>query len=221
MASSSYPPYPSYPSYPSPMRTGSWECSSKDQASLISNLVRVEVLVSEHVVQAFERVDRGDFVPFRDFAYQNCPQKHGSFSISAPHLHGAMLPGKAALDVGCGSGYLAIVMALCTGTTSVGVDVDESAIRIAVECSRTSKHASTCSASFSHITSLDEVEGAYDAIVMGCTFDSILDELLRLLKVGGTICVCVGGSLTKIYEESDDKPTTRVVYTNCGCTPAI
>ncbi|KAF4696964.1 hypothetical protein FOZ60_013315 [Perkinsus olseni] len=84
---------------------------------------------------AFEiSVDRGNYVLERARAYEDSPQYIGhSATISAPHMHAHALEllepfivggAKKILDVGSGSGYLAVCMARLAGATSKVVGID-------------------------------------------------------------------------------------------------
>ena len=75
-------------------------------------------------------IDRGDFIQTQP--YKDCPQKIGfNATISAPHMHcyalewlvGHLNPGSNALDVGSGTGYLTLAMALMVGQDTPGVVV--------------------------------------------------------------------------------------------------
>lgn len=86
---------------------------------------------SESVLNAFKAVDRGDFAPSGNFAYENnvIPLGKGS-SLSEPSLTAAMinllnLTGEEnVLDVGTGSGYTAAVLSKCAKEVHT-IDYDE------------------------------------------------------------------------------------------------
>ncbi|EPB72446.1 putative protein-L-isoaspartate O-methyltransferase [Ancylostoma ceylanicum] len=91
--------------------------------------------------------DRGDFAPRSP--YMDQPQGIGwNATISAPHMHAAALEylknhlteGAYALDVGSGSGYLTVCMALMTGSTGkvVGIEHIPQLVELAKE--NTMKH---------------------------------------------------------------------------------
>jgi len=76
-------------------------------------------------------VDRADYC--KNSPYQDSPQGIGyGVTISAPHMHAHALellkeqlsPGKKALDVGSGSGYLTACLALMVGPSGKVVGID-------------------------------------------------------------------------------------------------
>ncbi|KAG2431259.1 hypothetical protein HYH02_013393 [Chlamydomonas schloesseri] len=91
-------------------------------ARMVAGLKRAGLVKSPEVEEAMLAVDRGLFVPEGQFPYQDAPQPLGcGATISAPHMHavclellaagGQLRPGARVLDVGSGSGYLALVLA--------------------------------------------------------------------------------------------------------------
>ena len=91
---------------------------------MVGALRRNGVLKSPRTEAAMLAIDRGDFVTtqLQGSAYEDRPLPIGSaVTISAPHMHahaldlldevGALAPGKRALDVGSGTGYLTACVA--------------------------------------------------------------------------------------------------------------
>lgn len=75
--------------------------------------------------------DRGNYAKHN--AYTDAPQGIGyGVTISAPHMHAHalellkdhLIAGERALDVGCGSGYLTVCMALMVGETGKAIGID-------------------------------------------------------------------------------------------------
>ena len=100
-------------------------------ARLIERLLNHTIIKSARVAEAMKKVDRGDFVLDKDYAYDDCPLSIGyNATISAPHMHAYCLewledvlkPGAKVLDVGSGSGYLCAVFHELTRGKVVGVE---------------------------------------------------------------------------------------------------
>lgn len=81
-------------------------------------------------------------------------------------------PGDKVLDVGCGSGILAIASLLLGAESAVGVDIDEVAVRTAVENARLNKVANKFTAIVGDLT--EKVEGKYNLVVANIVADAII-----------------------------------------------
>ncbi|KAH7301242.1 hypothetical protein KP509_23G017200 [Ceratopteris richardii] len=111
----------------------SWTCHGQNNADMVDNLQKNNILTSTVAAEAMKQIDRADFVLPDTPAYVDSPQPigHGA-TISAPHMHGYCLsllsdylkPGSAVLDVGSGSGYLTAVFALMVGENGRAVGVE-------------------------------------------------------------------------------------------------
>ncbi|KAI9638322.1 protein-L-isoaspartate O-methyltransferase [Dioszegia hungarica] len=113
-----------------------WKCSGRSNEELIDNLLKEGLIQAPLVAEAMRKVDRRNYVPDVQLAYQDSPQIIGyGATISAPHMHALacenLLPllqladkeAGAILDVGCGSGYLtAVLHHLAPSATVVGID---------------------------------------------------------------------------------------------------
>lgn len=113
-----------------------WQCTGTSNSSLVENLAREDIIKSAAVKEAFLKVDRAHYSPFRP--YEDSPQSigHGA-TISAPHMHASAVeqlldrvlptaadPAPRVLDVGSGSGYLTHVLAELAGPRGVVVGVE-------------------------------------------------------------------------------------------------
>lgn len=97
-----------------------WRSSGRTNQELVDNLWANGLMKNERVRAAMLAVDRANFVLYPSHAYEDSPQAIGKGqTISAPHMHANaadnlqefVKPGANILDVGCGSGYLAAVLA--------------------------------------------------------------------------------------------------------------
>ncbi|KAJ1366318.1 hypothetical protein KIN20_026950 [Parelaphostrongylus tenuis] len=96
-----------------------WRSSGNTNEELVRNLQKGRIFTSDRVRDAMLAVDRADFA--RVAPYRDQPQGIGwNATISAPHstvaalehLKNHLVDGAYALDVGSGSGYLTVCMAI-------------------------------------------------------------------------------------------------------------
>lgn len=80
--------------------------------------------------------------------------------------------GDDVLDVGCGSGILGIATLLLGANKSVGVDIDETAVRTAVENAEINGVADKFTAICGSFT--DKVQGKYDIVLANIVADAIM-----------------------------------------------
>ena len=100
-----------------------WTCHGRSQRDMVDRLCQANIIQSNVVRQVMYQVDRGNYYPSPEAAYQDAPQSIGQGqTISAPHMHAHALEELAPylkdkiqndpsrplkmLDVGSGSGYL-------------------------------------------------------------------------------------------------------------------
>ena len=109
----------------------SWRSHGKNNQELVDKLEENGLITSQEVKYAMLRVDRQNYCPTSP--YKDRPQGIGyNVTISAPHMHAHALellkdhlrPGMKALDIGSGSGYLTVCMALMVGDNGMIVGVD-------------------------------------------------------------------------------------------------
>jgi protein-L-isoaspartate(D-aspartate) O-methyltransferase len=115
------------------MPISGWTSSGHSNKALVDNLCRDGIIGDPRVAAAMQAVDRADFCPNRDAAYQDAPYPIGfGQTISAPHMHAhalmllkdQLVDGARVLDVGVGSGYLAACMAQVVGPSGSVVGID-------------------------------------------------------------------------------------------------
>ncbi|VDO76583.1 unnamed protein product [Heligmosomoides polygyrus] len=164
-----------------------------------------QIFSSSRVRDAMLAVDRADFAPRAP--YMDQPQGIGwNATISAPHMHAAALEylknhlvdGAYALDVGSGSGYLTVCMALMIGSRGKVVGIEHIPELVDLSKKNTRKH---------HADLIDSgrvlfVEGdgrkgyamsnKYNAIHVGAAAETIPPALIEQLAEGGRMLIPVG-----------------------------
>eukprot|EP00922_Rhytidocystis_sp_ex-Travisia-forbesii_P016712 GHVS01024991.1.p1 GENE.GHVS01024991.1~~GHVS01024991.1.p1 ORF type:complete len:443 (-),score=62.78 GHVS01024991.1:204-1532(-) len=206
-----------------------WRSSGNSNAQLVTNLRNNSIIESDEVYNAMAKVDRANYV--ENSPYKDRPQSIGyNQTISAPHMHAHALEflrdhlkeGMKALDVGSGSGYLAVCMANMVGVREnkglvVGIDhikelVDKSIINVRREDGDLLDNPNH----FKLVTGdgwkgVPEF-GPYNAIHVGAAADEIPKDLVEQLAAGGKMVVPVGGRLGQTMMEIT-KDATGGVHT--------
>lgn len=99
---------------------------------------------------------------------------------------------KTILDIGCGSGILSVASALLGAKSAIGVDIDETAVKVSKETARLNNVDSICS--FMVGDAIKDVQGKFDIIVANIVADVIIylsDKIKPLLNKGGMF-ICSG-----------------------------
>ncbi|KAI5079439.1 hypothetical protein GOP47_0004918, partial [Adiantum capillus-veneris] len=189
----------------------SWTCHGKDNADMVENLQRNNILTSAAAAQAMKEIDRADFVLSNSPPYADSPQPIGyEATISAPHMHAYCLdllsdylkPGATVLDVGSGSGYLTAVFAIMVGENgrAVGVEHIPELVQRSIEAIKKGKAAHLLESGQLSIHSSDGKLGypdgaPYDGIHVGAAAAVVPESLVAQLKPGGRMVIPVGRSL--------------------------
>ncbi|KAK7789564.1 hypothetical protein R5R35_011731 [Gryllus longicercus] len=182
-----------------------WRSHGKNNADMVRNLKANGIIRSSGVENVMLKVDRGKYAKYNP--YMDAPQGIGyGVTISAPHMHAHALEllkdhlteGEHALDVGSGSGYLTVCMALMVGESGRAVGIDH--IPELVEWSRENVAKDQPSLLTSGRVKLIvgdgrkgyEADGPYNAIHVGAAAPNLPEALVAQLKPGGRLVVPIG-----------------------------
>ncbi|PPQ71727.1 hypothetical protein CVT26_007637 [Gymnopilus dilepis] len=198
-----------------------WRCSGRTNAQLIANMSTGGIIHSERVTKAMKAVDRANYVPVREDAYEDSPQPigHGA-TISAPHMHAYaaehllpyLKPGARVLDVGSGSGYLVAVLhgLVGPGGQVVGIDHIPELVSTSIEnLKKDGKGEALDRGEIKMITGDGRqgyaADGPYDAIHVGAAAPTVPEALIDQLAKPGRMFIPVGSFLQYIEQIDKDE----------------
>lgn len=186
-----------------------------DKKELIHFLTHSNILKTKSIIQAFEKIDRKDFVPLKytNEAYNDYPLSIGfGQTISQPSTVVLMLEilspqkGDQVLDVGSGSGWTTALLGEIVGVRGkvCGVELIQDLVLFSrynlekYDLKNTRIYQAT-----QHL-GLKE-KGPFDKILVSASAKDIPEELIDQLKVGGTMVIPIQNSIFKIHKKSKDK----------------
>ncbi|XP_059472992.1 protein-L-isoaspartate(D-aspartate) O-methyltransferase isoform X2 [Neocloeon triangulifer] len=185
--------------------TMAWRSHGTSNAELVANLKGHGIITSSKVEDAMLRTDRGKYS--ESSPYLDAPQGIGyGVTISAPHMHAHALEilkdhlkeGNKALDVGSGSGYLTVCMALMVGESgkAVGIDHIKELVDKSVRNVEEDKPELLSSGRVKLVVGDGrkgyKVEAPYNAIHVGAAAPKVPVELIEQLAPGGRMVIPVG-----------------------------
>jgi len=185
-----------------------WRSHGEDNASLVGKLEENGIIKSPAVREAMLQVDRGNYCAESSYAYQDSPQRIGwNITISAPHMHAHALsllsehlkPGMRGLDVGSGSGYLTVCMALMVGGQGrvVGIDHIQPLVDSSIANIRKDGKGALLDSGQLQVVLGDgrqgyPQDGPYHAIHVGAAAPTLPQALVDQLAPGGRMVIPVG-----------------------------
>lgn len=182
-----------------------WRSHGRDNDDLVSQLKNNGIIQSPEVESAMRETNRKYYCPHSPF--MDSPQGIGhSQTISAPHMHAYALEvlkdhlinGTKALDVGSGSGYLTVCMALMMGDHGTAIGIEHYDELTAMSLKNVGHHRPDLLRSRRVVFVVGDgrqgyaCEAPYDAIHVGAAAPSLPMPLIQQLKPGGRMVVPVG-----------------------------
>lgn len=184
---------------------------------LVEMLVEEGVLRTPHIIDAFLKIDRADFVPatLMNEAYGNYPLLLGfGQTISQPYTVAFMMEllnpqiGHAILDVGSGSGWTTALLAHIVGQTGQVIAIERIPELFTLSQQNLKKYNSITEKvvrGFCGNGAAGKKEYApFDRISAAAALQEIPRAWKKQLKIGGRIVAPVGSKITVLDKKSED-----------------
>lgn len=198
-----------------------------DNKDLIEHLEKNTGVLKTEIKEAFETVDRKDFVEedYKVEAYHDYPLPIGfNQTVSQPTVVALMLSllkvkrGERVLDIGCGSGWTTVLLGFLVGTEGEVVAID--IVSELVELTRNRAHHYNREAPNIAVFHASEKKAIYsdtfDKILVNASFekiDSIPKVIKENLKENGLMVSPVGNSLIVFHKKGGEfKEKIRLPY---------
>ncbi|MFA6137874.1 MAG: protein-L-isoaspartate O-methyltransferase [Sulfurimonas sp.] len=190
-------------------------------AELTENLRDIGVLSTKNIIEAFQNVDRADFV--RDATvpdvYEDYPLQigHGQ-TISQPRTVAMMMEmlspkeGEKILDIGSGSGWTTALLAFMVGKNGSVTGVERVSELVKFGNSNLAKYNLTNAKIIQARAKLGMVGEEFDRILVSAAADEFPYELTKQLKIGGKLVIPVRDSVYEIRKNESGKLEAREHY---------
>ncbi|SOV83071.1 protein-L-isoaspartate(D-aspartate) O-methyltransferase, putative [Plasmodium sp. gorilla clade G3] len=203
-----------------------YKLSENNHKSLLENLKRRGIIDDDDVYNTMLQVDRGKYI--KEIPYIDTPVyiSHG-VTISAPHMHALSLkrlinvlkPGSRAIDVGSGSGYLTVCMAIKMNVLEnknsyvIGLERVKDLVNFSLENIKRDKPELLKIDNFKiihkNIYQVNEEEkkqlGLFDAIHVGASASELPEILVDLLAENGKLIIPIEEDYTQVLYEITKK----------------
>lgn len=180
--------------------------------ALLESLKGVGVLANQEIYQAFEAVDRKDFVNeyYLDLAHEDMPLPIGfGQTISQPYTVAFMLnlleprKGQTVLDIGSGSGWTTSLLAHVVGSRGsvIGLEIVPELVKIG------QKNLSKYHFDWAHILQANGKLGlpghTFDRILISAGASRLPEEILKQLKPEGIMVIPIDNDIVFIHKQKD------------------
>lgn len=191
---------------------------------LIKNLVKDGYLKTPAIIEAFNLIDRKDFVPdeIKNSAYENTALPIGEKqTISQPLVVAFMLellelkPKEKVLDVGTGSGWVATLMAELVGDDGKIISIERIDKLYNFAKENIAKHEildKRIRLALGDGSRGYQEEAPYDKIIAAASAEEIPEVWKEQLKIGGRIVAPVKDSIVVIDKIAKDKFETKKYF---------
>ncbi|CRH03825.1 protein-L-isoaspartate(D-aspartate) O-methyltransferase, putative [Plasmodium relictum] len=203
-----------------------YNLAEKNHKSLIENLKRRGIIEDDDVYNTMLQVDRGKYIKENPYVDTPVYISHG-VTISSPHMHALSLkrlmsvlkPGSRAIDVGSGSGYLTVCMAIRTKVLEnknsfvIGIERVKDLVDFSIENIKGDKPELLKLDNFKiihkNIYQVNEEEkkelGLFDAIHVGASASELPEILVDLLAEDGKMIIPIEEGYTQVLYEITKK----------------
>lgn len=196
--------------------------TESNHKNLLDNLKHRGIIEDDEVYHTMLQVDRGHYIKENPYVDTPVCISHG-VTISAPHMHALSLkklisqlkPGSRALDVGSGSGYLTVCMAVKTNVVGnkdsfvLGIERIKELVDFSLENIKVDKPELLQLNNFKilhkNIYQLSEEEkkefGLFDAIHVGASASELPQVLIDMLAENGKLVIPIDEGYSQVLFE--------------------
>ena len=186
-----------------------------NKKELIFFLTRNNILKTKSIIQAFEKIDRKDFIlkKYTNEAYNDYPLDIGSNqTISQPSTVAFMLEllspkkGDKILDVGSGSGWTTALLGYIVGSEGKVCGIELIPDLVLFGRANLEKYDFKNTKIYQATKDLGlKDKGLFDKILVSASARDVPEELIKQLKVGGTMVIPIQDSIFRLFKKSRKK----------------
>lgn len=186
-----------------------------NKKELIFFLTRNNILKTKSIIEAFEKIDRKDFIlkKHTNEAYNDYPLDIGSNqTISQPSTVAFMLEllspkkGDKILDVGSGSGWTTALLGYIVGSEGKVCGIELIPDLVLFGRANLEKYDFKNTKIYQATKDLGlKDKGPFDKILVSASARDVPEELIKQLKVGGTMVIPIQDSIFRLFKKSRKK----------------